>query len=82
MTNNLDRYIEVARRLSQDGELTWWGGLDKELMNYKKALEFLWGIPDDMDYPNDEAFRVALNKWWHEEVKPFLKEVEDENIST
>lgn len=76
MINNIDGYIKVIRRLSQDGEFKWWQSLDKFLMDYKKAIQFLHEIPDDMDYPTDEEFRKALNKWYRHQVIPFLKEIE------
>lgn len=38
-----------------------------------RAIQLLKDIPDDMDYPTDEEFRVAFNIWYHENVTPFLK---------
>lgn len=42
-----------------------------------EAIELLKNIPDDLDYPTDREFRIALNKWWAENVLPFLKQKKD-----
>lgn len=35
-------------------------------------IKLLRKIPDDMDYPTDRDFRIAVNRWWNENVYPFL----------
>lgn len=47
---------------------------EKEEKRLDKAIELLQQVPDDMDYATDRDFRIALNKWYWDEVAPFLEE--------
>lgn len=45
------------------------------MTNEQKAISLLMEIPDDMDYPTDQEFRLAFNDWYEDQIRPFLKAI-------